>query len=457
MKLSLVNKTEIYNLNNSFSSIYDGQTCLWMDPWKYSANLGAWSSWGENISCKEIYKKINIDKVDYIYISHQHTDHFDVKFLDEFLNLNEEPPIILIKNFKNKRFKSQIINVWGENKIIEINDFEIYKAGTFEVCMLPQISSSSTHSEGLVDYDLDTSIIIKTKDGVIFNEVDNPYSIKNYKEIILPKLNNINLNDINIAFLGYSGASDYPQSYLNIDRKSEQQKIKKRSINRFFEVGEILKTNCLIPAGGTYLLNEPFDYLNDLTAVPNFQELENHNTKKELTLVNSHSHFVELNLGEIVIKERTDDLPTIPCVNKNNNMIPYSRKIENISELKSSICFKINKIENEFPTHFFEIYCKLKTRIILFLHNGIPKYKAHKKLCEESLYSWEIFSEQNKNSSDKNISLEVHVAVDAFMKWTDGLFSWNELTFHCIYLRTPNVYEPDAMMFLNWYRLWGKK
>ena len=73
-------------------------------------------------------------------------------------------------------------------------------------------------------------------------------------------------------------------------------------------------------------------------------------------------------------------------------MIPYSRKIENTPELKSSICFRINKIENEFPTHFFEIYCKLKTRIILFLHNEIPKYKAHKKLCEESSYSWELFS-----------------------------------------------------------------
>ena len=49
-----------------------------------------------------------------------------------------------------------------------------------------------------------------------------------------------------VALLGFSSATDYPQSYLAIDRNFEKQRLMNRSVNRFFNVGKKLSAKVII-------------------------------------------------------------------------------------------------------------------------------------------------------------------------------------------------------------------
>ena len=134
--------------------------------------------------------------------------------------------------------------------------------------------------------------------------------------------------------------------------------------------------------------------------------------------------------------------------------LPYALKTKDDDQLKAAVIQRVETIEQEFPHHFLEVYEKLRTSISICVHSEVPKYQAHSELLKKAIYSWPILANSIKLGAKKTISIELHISGDAFLKWTSGTLSWNELTYHCIYLRRPNTYEPDAMMFLNWYRTW---
>ena len=79
----------VNHYRNSFIEIIDNGIRILMDPWVNTANEGAWagSTSGKNYILRTLKKK----DVDYIYISHLHTDHFDKSFLMD-LKINQKKP-----------------------------------------------------------------------------------------------------------------------------------------------------------------------------------------------------------------------------------------------------------------------------------------------------------------------------------------------------------------------------
>jgi len=454
MESKLINETEIFNLNNSFTSISDGETTIWMDPLKSRSNLGAWAQWSESVSAQNVINQIKLKKIDYIFISHLHSDHFDEFFLKDIFNLDQDCPIIIIKEFRSKRLKEKIIKFWPKDKVIEIPEYQFFNASTIEIVILPQMSPSSEESSGLINYDLDTSCIVRTKDVVIFNEVDNTYSLEEYK-FLNSKINELGIEKIDLALIGYSGASDYPQCHLDIDRQSEAKRIKEKCIKRFLEVGKLLNTQYIVPAGGNYLLDYPFDYLNDYICVPSFEDIESYNVSKICSVVNPGRYYFSILDNVISLKKRFDNLPIKPSIGKENPSIPYLYESSNVQILKKSIIENVEILEKNFPQHFLDIYSKLQTSITFIVHKDIPKYSDLEELINRSIYSWKIFKNL-ESVVKKDISLDVHISGEAFMQMSKGLLSWDELVFHCLFLRKPNIYEPEALMFINWYRNWEK-
>ncbi len=457
MELVSDNHTKVYNLNNSFVSISDSNTTLWMDPLKFNANLGAWAAWGENISFTDILANINVTQVDYIYISHLHTDHFDKCFLAEIIKTQKKIPYIIVKAFDSKRFINQIKKVWPEEYIIEVEEYSLLQIGTMEICIFPQISTSSAQSETLIDYDLDTSAIVKTKDGIVFNEVDNPYSLIDYDDIVSPKLKELGLEEISIAFAGYSGASPYPQCHVNINRAEENERIKKITLSRFFEVGRKLKPQYLIPAGGSYKLDYPFDYQNNYISVPTIEEIikfnENYN---DVSIIDPMSSLINIDKGDVRIELRKDILPRAPQIKDNyNNNLPYKLKCDR-SSLKNEIIDMIDRIEKNFPPKLGDIYNNLRTNITIMTHSEIPIIDKDQISTDKLLYQWNLFGKISPTKTIKrDVQLDIHISGEAFLKWGAGELSWNELIYHALYNRKPDIYEPDALMFLNLYKEWN--
>ena len=85
--------TTVKHYRNSFIDIQSNNLRVFMDPWINTANEGSWagSKNGNNFILKSLKEK----KVDYIYISHLHTDHFDEKFLKK-LKKTQKKRVLLI-------------------------------------------------------------------------------------------------------------------------------------------------------------------------------------------------------------------------------------------------------------------------------------------------------------------------------------------------------------------------
>ena len=135
--------TVIKHYRNSFIDITSDKIRILMDPWLYTANEGSWaaSKNGDNY----IFDSLKTKKVDYIYISHLHTDHLDLKFLKKLKKKQKKNFKIIIKKFKDNRLKNTLIsNGFISKDIIDVPEYEIYKLkDQAKIIILPQVSSQS--------------------------------------------------------------------------------------------------------------------------------------------------------------------------------------------------------------------------------------------------------------------------------------------------------------------------
>ena len=247
---------KITHLANSFISVESKNSIIACDPWIGKTSNNGWFSYPF-----KNFEKIE-DKIfnsDFIYISHLHCDHFDQKTLKKFKNKNLT---FLIKKFKNGTLKKRL-KEFTNKKIIEIEPFKKTRINKdFTVAIIPQIISNTSNLEDNIGYDLDTSIIIQSNihKTIFYNNVDMPMNLN-----VLKKINNFVKKEfkkkIDIFCYGLGAASEYPQCFLNINRKSEKIWPLTRAIRYFF------------------LSHTPIKFsmrdADDLESVTNFSILEN--------------------------------------------------------------------------------------------------------------------------------------------------------------------------------------
>ena len=80
--------TFVRNYRNSFLDIETNNLRVLMDPWVNTANEGSWAA--TKNGANYILNSINKKNINYIYISHLHTDHFDLNFLKKIINLQKK-------------------------------------------------------------------------------------------------------------------------------------------------------------------------------------------------------------------------------------------------------------------------------------------------------------------------------------------------------------------------------
>ena len=296
--------TSIKHYRNSFLDIENEKIRIFLDPWVNTANEGSWaaSKKGSNFVLESLKRK----EVDYIYISHLHTDHFDIKFLKLLKKKQKKKFKLIIKKFKDDRLKNQLIRSGFEkNQILDINEFEILKLDkNSNFIILPQISSSNTPSE-YIKYDLDTSCVFFDDNVNLYNQVDNPYSLSDIKFIMkkLKKLVNIKFD---LAFIPYCAASEFPQSFVNLNRLKEKNFVINSRIKKFVNIAEQINCKNVIPAGGSYLLDNIFSGLNRYLAVPNFNKISKlfkKHKSKNFDLINTNKYYFIFENKKISLKK----------------------------------------------------------------------------------------------------------------------------------------------------------
>ena len=261
---------KINHFANSFINVESNDSMITCDPWIGKTTSNAWFSYPIK-STKEIKKRF-FDS-NFIYISHLHCDHLDMKTLKKFKN---KKLTFVIKKFDNPTLKKRLQKI--TNNIIELEPFKKKKLNKdFTIAIIPQILSNAKNLPDNINYDLDTSIIIQSnKDKTIFfNNVDNALNMQ-----ILKKIKNFVKKEfkksIDVFCCPIGAGSEFPQCFLNLNRKKEKRRVIEESLKEAGSYVRFLKPKFFFPAGGTYLIYGKYHKLNKYVAKPSFSEIKNH-------------------------------------------------------------------------------------------------------------------------------------------------------------------------------------
>jgi UDP-MurNAc hydroxylase len=213
------------------------------DPWfTQGAEYGAWYHYpplpGDAVD--------TIGKVDVIYISHIHTDHYDPVFLRRYLE--EYPDTELLISTMSRNLLASRMKADGFN---------------------PTVASEKQYGETKVwlsvnkgyDYDMDTAMLIVHGEQSVANMNDNRIDEKQIEffRSLCPG------GRPTFAMLTFAGAGPYPQSYhfdKDEDRKAAEDKKRTQFLRMYQRYCELLDPVRAMPFAGAYLLGGPLAKYN---------------------------------------------------------------------------------------------------------------------------------------------------------------------------------------------------
>ena len=213
--------------------------------------------------------------------------------IDDWDEENTYLDINHISGLNTFSYKRQIHGFFFETSI-KFNDRWSIKNGLryehvnkdISFAIIPQMSSNNSGLPEQINYDLDTSIVLqsnKTKE-VFYNGVDNPLTIRNYitvKKFIEKRFN----KKIAIAVVQDGGAGEYPQCFLNINRKNAKKKVILDTLKSVKQKMEILKPEKYISTTPTGIIAGKFSALNNLVAKPRFNYVNKYLKKKNCEII----------------------------------------------------------------------------------------------------------------------------------------------------------------------------
>tara|TARA_Y100000590_G_C15735859_1_gene1018509 strand:- start:872 stop:2155 length:1284 start_codon:yes stop_codon:yes gene_type:complete len=426
---------------------------LTCDPWIGKSSDNAWYSYpikNENEIDPKIFNS------NFIYISHLHSDHFDEKTLKKFKNKNLK---FIIKKFNNGHLKKRLER-FTNKKIIELEPFKKKKINKdFSVAIIPQIISNVNNYPEDIHYDLDTSIVVQSNKHktVFYNNVDMPLNIK-----VLKIINNFIKKEfkkkIDIFCYPIGAASEFPQSFLNLNRNYEKIRIIKKSLSNLKLHLKYLKPKIFFPAGGTYVIYGKFNKLNKYIAQPNFEQMQN-------TLKNMSTKIYNIIGGGSITYDKSK-YSIIEKVNTDNTNVKrkFIKKVKNLNYYYNNKEKKIdiNQLDQNFLNakyNYNKILSKKKINNRWNIDFNIFRNLELNDKCNINKKKSKFIKKynlKNYNLKSKNISkLECFIEYKLFKSLLLGKFAWNtSLAGSTImYKRKPNKHNVNMIFSLNFLRI----
>tara|TARA_B110000037_G_scaffold220356_1_gene287981 strand:- start:6559 stop:7902 length:1344 start_codon:yes stop_codon:yes gene_type:complete len=445
---------KINHYANSFITVEAKNSIITCDPWIGKTSDNGWFSYPIKRS-SEVESKI-FDS-NFIYISHLHCDHYDLKTLKKFKNKNLT---FLIKRFNNGVLKKRL-KKFTNKKIIEIEPFKKTKINKdFTVAIIPQIISNSSNLPDNIEYDLDTSIIIQSNQSktIFYNNVDMPMNLN-----VLKKINNFVKKEfkrkIDIFCYGLGTASEYPQCFLNVDRKKEKKRLIDKSLNEISNYLKYLKPKIFFPAGGTYAIYGKFYNLNKYIAQPSISQI-----KDKVSILKTKIYNI-IGGGSISLKDSKYIVNQM--IDKKNKGF-YEKFIDKIKQSNYYYSKGVQKVDLK---KLDQIFVSAKKNYLRILGNKkkinskwsidfkiYNNYEINKNCFIDKKKSKLIKSYNLKNYtllSEKILKLECHIEYQLFKSLLSGKFPWNtSLSGSTImYKRNPNKFNVDMVFSLNFLRV----
>jgi hypothetical protein len=225
---------------------YYGQACtlievsgrrILTDPWlTETAYFGTWYHThllaDANVSPASVCK----EDIDYLFLSHEHLDHFDEQTLREF---RRDIPILICK-FRSPRFRRHVESL-GFTNIRELQSGEcIDLGGDLKVTVFMS-----------AEYTNDSAIFVEGEGHSVFNETDCKLSFED--------LERVRSKGISIGFYMFSGANWYPIMY-DYPPDVMQPLIRRRRsslVKSFVKRVELTRPAFAVPSAGPCTVLDP--------------------------------------------------------------------------------------------------------------------------------------------------------------------------------------------------------
>ena len=405
------------------------------------------------------YPKFDFDPkefndIDYIYISHIHQDHFDIKTLQQ---LKKDIPV-LIHEFPQKYFKKNIEELGF--KVEEISNNKRTNLGKTWINILaadncdPEICSRAFGCNfGFNQFgtnQIDTFSVIDNDEQVIVNSNDCPYEIGQGTAKLIKE----QYSDIDLFLVGYTGASDYPCSYdlETSEKEIEAKKKKSKRLKNAVDYIHIFNPKHYMPFAGRYVLG------GKLTP------LMKH--KGESTLDEGFNYLLknidqEKNKGIALNMKSYFDLDTKKT---SESYVP-----ENKQEREHYIQNVLSKLKLDYEE---DPYPELDS-ILKLIPTAYDKFERQRKMINYSTDTVVLINLDNEqlllvpvNGDDfkiiktnelDNFQKYLYLSLDRrlFFKILQGSkkANWNsaEIGCHILWKRVPNIYDRPLMYCLNFF------
>ena len=439
---------QITHYCNSFNSFKVGNSTLVCDPWVGEAAQTAWVSFPVHENGGKLLNNI---KPDFIYISHLHCDHLDPKTL---LGLKNKNIKIIIKKFKIRLLKKQIQQL-GFNNIFEYEPWKKYRLNKdISFAIIPQMSSNNSGLPEQINYDLDTSIVLqsnKTKE-VFYNGVDNPLTIRNYitvKKFIEKKFN----KKIAIAVVQDGAAGEYPQCFLNINRKNAKKKVILDTLKSVKQKMEILKPEKYISTTPSGIIAGKFSALNNLVAKPRFNYVKKYLKKKNCEIINISGGGTATKInGKWTINKTPNFIDEKRIIKKYlKKKYFYENDFKNVKKKNLDKLFL--KAQDNYKEKIKRFPIKTSWVAEFYIYKNLLLNKSKKINIKSSKFIKKYSLNYNKSKSKRNFTkLICHLDEKLFYGLLSKKYTnWNQPTVGTLvlYERKPDKFDPNLLFSLN--------
>ena len=411
-------------ISNACGIFYGSKnTKILCDPWV--VNKVFEGSWFNYPPLKTKIK--DLQKVDAIYLSHIHPDHYDERNFD----FPKEVPIIILDEGPNFLKKNLIKK--GYNNFIEIKNNETKSFKEFELTLYKPFTKH-IYEESLLGNLIDSALVVKEDDIVAINFNDNTPDAKACIEL------NKKFGKINLALMNYNAAGPYPSCFDNLsenNKKNEHNRILKRNFDHLCETIPLLKPKAVMPFAGAYVIGgknyKKNDYLGTTTWDICADYLEknlnfetkifclNENQIFDISSLTREGNYQKVNIEEMknyIEKIKTEkydyELDEFPCLEK----LEEDVKLARVKLKERTNKYKINLKSN--------VYLEFNGKKIKIL-DGIEKNQN--LLC----------------SLDNRLLSRI---LDKKSHWNNA-----EIGTHISFKREPNKMDPDVHTMMSFFHI----
>tara|TARA_B100000787_G_C16181037_1_gene291848 strand:+ start:330 stop:1892 length:1563 start_codon:yes stop_codon:yes gene_type:complete len=343
-KLNKLSKDKIKYYGHNCFTIESDKTILVIDPWFSSSGafFGSWFQFPKNHHLsKELQSKINHFDQSFIFITHEHQDHYDAEFLSQV----PKNTSIIVPNYRDKSFRDECLTLGCP--VIELKDGTNFKLEESFYIRLYSTDVGINH---------DTAILASL-DGVnFFNQNDCK---------CFDRLHEID-EKIHFYSVQFSGASWHPSNFIFSERKKKIVAGKKvqNKLNNVLSGIQELNPDYYLPAAGPAI----FPFLDNSLSYGIDNVFIHQNTLNNFLLNKTSTKNLFLRPGQLI--SEGSDTPIQPP--NANDLKDYRHGLKDVWK-SLDVNFDLKKLLNEINLRFKEIIdLEIKqTPILIFNYSEV--------------------------------------------------------------------------------------